>query len=292
VKRSKLIVAAGVAVTAMLGIGAASAADLPVKAPAYKAPPPLVYSWTGFYVGANIGGGWGRQSVDYLPNDPLATFLFLNGGAPPSSAFTTSGVLGGIQIGYNWQLKGPWLIGVETDFDGSGLKGAGSTGGVFAPYGPQAINALLPFSAQGQEQIDWFGTVRARLGYLPMDNLLVYATGGFAYGRFEQNGSWVNVGNNPFSVGGGYSFWCMANSTCFAGSSSGMATGWTVGAGFEYSLSQKWSLKGEYLYVSLDSRAFTESALLFAPGELPASFNANLSRSDFNVARVGLNYHF
>ena len=293
-KKAKRIVAAAITGSAMLGIGAASAADLSVKAPVYKAPPPLVYSWTGFYVGANIGGGWGKQGVDYTPNDDLvANLLFPSGGAPPPASLTSSGVLGGFQAGYNWKLKDPWLVGVETDFDWSNMKRTGSSSGVFAPYGPQAINALVPFSAQAQERIDWFGTVRARLGYLPMDNLLVYATGGFAYGRVQRTGSWANVGNNPYSVGGGaFSFWCMANSGCFAGSSSGIAKGWTVGGGLEYSLSQKWTLKAEYLYVSLDSKSVTESSLLFAPGSSPSSFNANFGRTNFNVARIGLNYIF
>ena len=285
-KDSKRIVAAAVAASALLGmIGAAFAADLPVKAPVYKAPPPLVYSWTGFYVGANIGGGWGRQSVDYLPNDPLANLLFLNGGAPPPAAFSASGVIGGIQAGYNRQFNSRWLVGFETDFDWSGMKGSGSTSGVYAPY------FLAPFNAPVEERIEWFGTVRARLGFLPMDNLLLYATGGFAYGRVAQSGSWTT--SNGFAVGGGgFDILCIANSPCFAGSSSGIATGWTAGGGLEYSLWQKWTLKAEYLYVSLNSKSVTQSTVAFSPGDLPASFNANFSHTNFNVARVGLNYRF
>jgi len=66
----------------------AAAADLPRKAPIYTPPP--VYSWTGFYIGANIGGGWGGRSVNYAPNDPEADALFRFGGAPPRASFTSS----------------------------------------------------------------------------------------------------------------------------------------------------------------------------------------------------------
>jgi outer membrane immunogenic protein len=261
----------------------AAAADLPRKAPIYTPPP--VYSWTGFYIGANIGGGWGGRSVGYTPNDPEADALFRFGGAPPRASFTSSGVVGGIQAGYNWQFSSRWLVGFETDFDWSGIKGSGSTSGVYAPY------FSAPFNAPVEERIEWFGTVRARLGYLPMDDLLLYATGGFAYGRLKQSGSWIT--SNGFAAsGGGFDILCTTNVTCFAGSSSHIATGWVAGGGLEYSLWQKWSLKAEYLYVSLDSKSVTESSVAFSPGDLPASFKANFSRANFNVARVGLNYRF
>ena len=225
------------AVSAVAFTQIASAADLPRKAPAYTPPPPPpVYSWPGFYIGANIGGGWGGRDVDYSPNDPLANSLFLAGGAPPPASFTTSGVIGGIQAGYNWQFDSRWLVGFETDFDWLGMKGSGSTSGVYAPY------FLAPFSAPVEEQINWFGTVRARLGYLPMDNLLIFATGGFAYGRVEQSGSWTT--SNGFAVMSGvFSIWCTSNVTCFAGSSSDIATGWTVGGGLEYACGRDGRLK-------------------------------------------------
>ena len=272
-----------IAAIALIGTPA-FAADMAVKAP--PPPPAPVYSWTGFYIGANIGGGWGRQSVDYAPNDPMAGLLFLSGGGPPPVSFTSSGVIGGIQVGYNLQFNSSWLVGIETDFDGSGIKGSGSTSGVFAPY------YTAPFNAPVQERIDWFGTVRARLGYLPTNNLLAYGTGGFAYGRVMQNGSWDT--NTGFAFGDGFhTVNCFgANPSCFAGSSSNIGTGWTAGGGLEYFLWQKWTLRAEYLYVSLGSRSITETVLGPTPGALPSSFNANFSHTNFNVLRVGLNYQF
>ena len=126
--RFRFVALAAVAVFGFASV--ASAADLPRKAPPYSPPPPLAYSWTGLYFGANIGGGWGNRHVDFSPNDPLASALFnnVNGGPPPTS-FNTSGVLGGLQLGYNWQLSDNWLVGLETDFDWSGMKGSGSSSG-------------------------------------------------------------------------------------------------------------------------------------------------------------------
>jgi outer membrane immunogenic protein len=131
------------------------------------------------------------------------------------------------------------------------------------------------------------------LGYLPTDNLLAYFTGGFAYGRVEHTGNYA-IGNGVV-VGdiGGFSHFCAGPATCFAGSSSGVVGGWTLGGGLEYVFWQKWTLKAEYIYISLDTRSVTEAALAVnTPGATPSSFNANFSRINFNVARVGLNYRF
>jgi outer membrane immunogenic protein len=262
----------------------ALAADMAVKAP----PPSLlpVYSWTGFYVGANLGGGWGSQSVGYTPNDPETLFLFQYGGAPPPVSINSSGVLGGIQAGYNRQVNSRWLVGIEADLNGSGIKGSASTSGVFAPY------YTAPFNAPVQSGIDWFSTVRARVGYLPTSNLLAYATAGFALGRVTQSGSWNT--NTGFSFGGNvYTINCFGNPVCLAGSSSGIATGWTAGVGLEYALRQNWTLRAEYLYVSLGGRgSVTETVLGPTPGALPSSLNANFGNINFNVARVGLSYEF
>lgn len=262
------------------------AADMPVKAPVAVAAP--AYNWTGFYIGANIGGGWGSRSVNYTPNDPATSFYFSPagfGGAPPSGSFTTSGVIGGLQLGYNWQFNRNWLVGLETDFNWSGMKGSGSSSG--------AILAIIPFTASVDEQIKWFGTVRARLGYLPADNLLVYVTGGLAYGKVDHSGSYVN--NSAFAATipniGGFSVFCNPG-TCLAGSSSDVATGWTVGGGLEFALWKNITLKAEYLYVSLGSKSLTETALRPFPGTLPGSFNANYDSTNFNVGRVGVNYRF
>jgi outer membrane immunogenic protein len=265
----------------------AAAADLPRKAP--PAPPPPVYSWTGFYVGGNIGGGWGSRDVSYSANDPFSTAMLTDptsdpGFVPLPASFDTSGLIGGVQVGYNWQLNRNWLVGLETDFDWSGMRGSATT-----------INNLgSGITTNVDEHIRWFGTVRARIGYLPVDSLLVYATGGFAYGRVERTGNYSS--NNPgvsllgFPIGG-FAFVCNGGTVCFTGSSSGIDTGWTAGGGLEYAFWQKWTVRAEYLYVSLASRSVTETALN-GGGFTPTSFNANFGRTNFNVARAGLSYRF
>jgi outer membrane immunogenic protein len=276
----KFFVAAGI-VAALYG-APSFAADLPVKAPPMPASPAPVYSWTGFYVGANIGGGWGTPNIGFTANDPATATLFSAGGLPPGGSLTTSGVLGGPQIGYNWQVNRNWLVGIESDFQWSGING--SVSGTNAPFG------LGPMTSMEDERLKWFGTARARLGYLPADRLLTYATGGFAYGRIDHSGSYVNNGATFPFTGGPITVTCIAGAPCYAGSSASTATGWTLGAGFEYALSNNLTVKAEYLYVSLGATSMRETAILSVPS--PASFNLNYGNSNFNVARVGFNYRY
>jgi outer membrane immunogenic protein len=190
-----------------------------------------------------------------------------------------------LELGYNWQFSRNWLFGIETDFDWSGLKGSGSSSGVFG--------GVIPFSATVDEHIRWFGTVRGRIGLIPINNLLAYFTGGFAYGRVEHSGNYVNNGvfvlNNE---DGGFGFLCVPGATCFSGSSNGVMTGWTIGGGFEYAFWRNITVKAEYLYVNLETNSFTETATGPFPSLALSSFNANFSRTNFNIARVGLNYQF
>lgn len=259
------------------------AADGPVKAPMIKP----AHNWTGFYIGGNVGGGWGSRDVDFAANDPAtSTLLFAPGvlnGKPPLSSFKTSGVLGGLQLGYNWQFNRDWLVGLETDFNWSDMKGSGTT---------SAVLGGTPNTVPFEERVKWFGTVRARLGYLPMNNLLTYVTGGFAYGRVEHSGNYTGAAGAIGIGAGGFTASCAARANCFAGSSSSIASGWTVGGGLEYTVWKNVTVKAEYLYVSLASNSVTETALVFTPGTSPASINANFSRTNFNVARLGLNYRF
>jgi outer membrane immunogenic protein len=260
------------------------AADLPRKAPAAALPPP-VSNWTGFYVGANIGGGWGHESVDYAALDPLTAGLFgiINNGAPPSASVKSSGVLGGLQLGYNWQIGPAWLVGVEADIDWSGVKGSAATGG--------AILGITPFTNTVETKVKWLGTARGRLGYFPAANLLAFVTGGFAYGEVEHTGTYTTNGPG-FGQVPPFGFQCTPNIPCFAAASSNTAFGWTVGGGLEYALAQNWTVRGEYLYVSLASKSVTETATALNNQPLPSTFAANFGRTNLNIARVAFNYRF
>lgn len=283
-KELRLAVPALIPFVLVSALNAASAADLPAKAPVVAPAPPT--TWSGFYAGGNVGGGWGRSHVDYVL-DAFSASIFTSGppfDVPPQPhTVKTSGVIGGVQAGWNWQFHRNWLIGQESDFNWSGIKGSGSS---FANIrlGPVADN---PFTVVAEERIKWFGTFRARFGYLPTDNLLAYVTGGFAYGKVERNGTMTKNSAGLTTIGN--SFACDQGVPCYAGSWSDVAVGWTVGGGLEYAVWQNWTLKAEYLYVSLNSKPFTEST---SNVPTPASIVANFGRTTFNVARVGLNYRF
>ncbi|TCT07682.1 outer membrane protein [Aquabacter spiritensis] len=152
---------AGVSALALLG-GAASAADLatryPVKAPVVVP----VFSWTGFYIGGNIGWGWLNNDVLYSPSYGIpATSINVGSG---------NGFLGGLQAGYNWQFANNVVLGVEADVEWTDL---GSTSVLIAP----AVGSVAG-------SLDVFGTIRARAGYA-FDRVLPYITGGAAWGTSD-----------------------------------------------------------------------------------------------------------
>lgn len=285
----------GIAAVAFCG-APALAADIPTKAPAYvdKGPVAGVFNWSGFYVGGNAGYGWENREVTFTPNDGNAQFVTCGGGfggtcAPPTS-LNLNGALGGLQAGYNWQPNQNWLLGIETDFDWSGIRGTGTSNFLIEP-------GLFPpgtASFQASQNVKWFGTVRGRLGFVPTNNLLVYGTAGFAYGRVDKNVA-LNVlpGVNASGFGGAptFGFSCTAGPNCFLGSSSRTLTGWTAGAGFETMVSSKLTFKMEYLYVNLGSENVNVVAISPSDGPNASSFNAHFNNA-FNVVRAGLNWRY
>jgi outer membrane immunogenic protein len=278
---------AGAALVAVVA-GSAQAADMPLKA---RPAPVPVYSWTGFYAGINGGYAWsGDRTTTFTPGDPLIQLLTCGGILGSTCALPTSsklnGGFGGLQAGYNWQVNPYFLAGLEADFQGSAIRGSATN----PPFVFDGVSAQI----SSEHKVTWFGTVRGRLGFLPTDRLLIYGTGGFAFGRVEANS--VLTLAAPNGVGGaGFAFDCgagVAFPTCFTGNSARTATGWTAGAGFEFALSQNISLKGEYLYVNLGTNSHTLAAVSTGPfGLPPASFIVS-SKVDYSLARVGLNYRF
>jgi outer membrane immunogenic protein len=268
----------------------AQAADIEAR-PYTKAPVAPVASWTGFYAGANVGYGWEDTTATFTPND-LVSAIIINGFAPasvapinPPTSFGVNGAAGGGQIGYNYQFDRRWLAGVEADFSGSGIKGQNTT-----PFIPAITAAFLPvtFTANASEEIKWFGTVRGRLGFLATPDLLLFGTGGFAYGQVNHAATVFNT-NAGASIGF-TSVVCVRNSNCYAGSSSRMATGWTAGGGVEYAFMRNWTVRAEYLYVNLGSDSVPINAI-FNPGP-PSNLNVSYTDAHFNLVRVGANYRF
>lgn len=286
-----LFVIAALAVLAATDL--AHAADMALKAPP---PPAPVYSWTGFYVGANAGYGWHDPTVSLTPNDFLiqsqtcAATGSAAGTCPAPNAFNIQGGLGGLQAGYNFQVNQNWVLGLEADFDWSRIKGTGTSN-----FFMSGFIAPSPTNYQASDDVKWFGTVRGRIGVLPTNNLLLYATGGLAYGRVQENVV-VNAQPGAMALPGpaGFSFNCVAAAPCFAGNSARTATGFTVGGGAEYALWKNVSLKAEYLYVNLGSgNAFNVTAQASFGGQPNlSSFSAAYGRTDFHVARAGVNWRF
>lgn len=156
------------------GWQAAAAADMLVKAP-MAAP---VYSWTGFYVGGHVGYGWGSDTVGVASNALVLTPLITIGTIPSSLNLNSKGWLGGLQFGYNFQA-GKMVYGVEADVSLTDIAGNASV----AKPGP-----LLPFAmytTSVQQRLQWLSTLRGRVDFAAMDNLLVYATGGLALGELD-----------------------------------------------------------------------------------------------------------
>jgi outer membrane immunogenic protein len=267
--------------------GTAHAADLTRKAP--PAPVTPVASWTGFYVGVNVGGGWSNTDVGYGTSDTITALFFGAGIDLPANGErigSSSGVLGGVQIGYNYQFAPAWVAGIETDFQFANIEGSGSTA-----YFAGAL------TSSASQDIQYFGTVRARLGYLATDRLMIYATGGFAYAQLN-NAVALDVAPGGFAFFGGlvngvaYTTNCGFGfpNTCLAGASNGLTPGWTVGGGLEYALGQNWSLKGEYLYARFE-QTVTAASVTPTAGTQPNTYTAKFA-TDLNVVRVGLNYKF
>jgi outer membrane immunogenic protein len=233
----------------------AFAADMALKAPSLAPADP----WNGWYVGGNVGGGFGQA------NDTTTV-----GGVPFSSTTVNlNGVIGGAQFGYNYHVDPSWLLGFETDFQGSSEQSsASSTVPVAVPVGIVRLGLAPPNTLGDTEKLPWFGTVRGRIGWTPNAGLLVYATGGLAYGGITSNETFTS-GGLPAPVNANF------NTT---------RVGWTVGGGAEYFVAKNWTVKGEVLYMDLGSVTNT-----FAAGAFPVVVSAHITDI---IARVGFNYHF
>ncbi len=246
-------------------------------------------AWTGFYVGINGGFALGNSSVAFAPKDPAALAGTCGGGGAPKGQCITSvdfrrdGAVAGGQFGYNWQVNSQWLIGAEADYQWSNLDGSASSSFRLGNVG--ATNTVA------SQTVDSFGTVRARAGVLLAPPLLLYGTGGFAFGQVHENLHVPAVTTNFLSAGG-FSYACTIGTACFAGSPSQTLFGWSAGAGAEYAITTNLIFRAELLYVHLSAPTATATATGVAAGTAPASIAAGFSPVYFAVMRAGLNYRF
>jgi outer membrane immunogenic protein len=279
---------------------AAIAADLSLPprpyapyAPAYYHPA-VVYEWTGFYIGLSAGGGFGLGGIDNKVTSAFCNVVFVGSGCNPdqvSSAavaavpggFDThpSGFIGGGQIGYNYQMA--WFVwGVEADFSGADIRGSGSKTVTAQVVGfPNTVT----IAGTGNQKLDWFGTLRARVGVVPFTPLLVYATGGLAYGQVSADATLSETINGPC--------FCGASPTATVSTSS-TRWGWTAGGGIEWMFAPHWSLKGEFLYYNLGhvSADMTLTQLNGAGVVATAIGITSTVNVKGDIARGGINYRF
>jgi len=240
------------------------AADLPVKAPAALA----AYNWSGFYVGGNVGYGWGQSSDPSVTvfdgsGTGLVGYFAAAGNVTPN--LRPKGAIGGVQAGYDWMVSPNWLAGFVADFQASGVKASGANLPIVPGFNPANLTNRVA--------TDWFGTVRAKVG-LAQNNLLYYLTGGLAYGDIKTSGSLVCT------------LVCALN---YVGANNSTKVGWTAGAGFDYGITRNWIVGLEYLYVSLGSSSYTETA---ATGIAPLTTITISNRDAINIVRLTANYKF
>jgi len=248
---------------AALATTPALAADLaPAAAPMYyKAPPVMApQTWTGFYLGGDIGGAWSHTD---------GSWGGLAGVNPTSGGENGSSFLGGAHVGYDYQFAPSWVIGVEGDWTWTHAGGSNSQTWTLAGTGTPIPGSATTMNAT----VDWLASIRGRLGYLITPSVMAYVTGGAAWGG-------IHYGATASDPAAGY-----LASTAFNNTSDGFV----VGGGLEWAMTTHWSIRAEYLYYRLDSG---QSAL--APSNVvgigPSSFG--WGHTSVDVARAGLSYKF
>ncbi|MDB5650530.1 MAG: porin family protein [Hyphomicrobiales bacterium] len=286
----------------LLATGGAFAADLParVAAPApYLAAP--IFTWTGFYVGLNAGAAFNSNNnasvTTFGPLSPTFNPVYVSGNSGSDTNFT-----GGAQIGYNFQV-GSFVFGGEADINYLHRNRGGSA--LFpAPINYSAgYDNQTDFALSNSGSANWFGTVRARVGYA-FDRALIYATGGLAFGgkrgfNVNQRDSFETTELVNFGPSGQF----VSNPIRQLPSSSDRQTvGWALGAGVEYALTNNWSVKAEYMHIDLGRSTDMASTLQSAPNTtVGALAGATMSAGNglrvhtdnrFDIVRAGVNYRF
>jgi opacity protein-like surface antigen len=256
--------------------GAAYDAGVTSKGPMiFKAPARIAWSWAGPYLGFTLGYGVGKSNTDTTFSDAATT----------ASLYTTNtsakldGVIFGAQAGYNWQA-GVLVAGIEGDLQYSGQRADPSSACPGAICNPALVGVVADPSVlasfEQSQKLEWFGTLRGRLGAAVTPGALAYVTGGLAVGEVMTAGTLLGFdgAGNPI------------NSII---SQHKTKAGWTAGVGIEAQLIGNWTGKLEYLYMDLGSIGTGPTVAPNANATVAAAFN---SRITDNIVRAGINYKF
>jgi outer membrane immunogenic protein len=262
--------AAGLLVLAAMTPAGAADLPMPTKAPP---PPPPPFTWTGFYIGGNVGYGWSNESFNLTSVNSLGTSI-------ESGTNSASGFLGGGQIGANYEFSTHLVIGIEADVDWTDIKRS-STGCATYITGPDT--GEVSGCGTNNVQLDDFGTVRGRLGYA-WSTLLLYGTGGWAWGH--SSGTHTQTCAGPG---------CPGTSLPFTGGSASISdnfSGWAAGAGLEWAFLPNWTLRVEYLHLEFDNVPTNYSyTVVVNTVPFPVSTHISSNAGD-DIVRVGVSYLF
>jgi outer membrane immunogenic protein len=254
---SRKILLASVGALSLAG-PAALAADIGYSPPPPAYLPPPLFTWTGLYVGGQIGFAWGSGNFNDSGFDPV-TGTFITG----TLGSTPNGVIGGAHLGYQYQFN-QLVLGIEGSVDGTSLTNTAVANFPVA-FGGSALSA--------QTSADVQGSIRGKIG-LALDRVLIYGTGGVAFGGFDTTLSLTAPNSIP---------------PIFATTStSNTRSGWTAGGGLEYSVTNNWWIFAEYRFTD-----FGNLQNNFLNTELPAGafFNAD-RRLQENQVQAGFSYKF
>ncbi len=228
------------------------------------------FRWTGFYIGVHIGHGSGAADAAFNPLPTATQFVNL---APIIVAADPDGAIGGGQFGYNFQ-HGRIVLGGEFDISASGMSGSKHVTPINQNPAPQPNPFPGAGFLQSNQDIDWIASVRPRIGVTLLPRLLIYATGGLAWGHVSE---FATTDFRPVGT---------TNYPAFVDR---VKKGWLGGVGAEFGLTRKWSVRGEFLRHDLGTDAKTVNAIPVLP---PFQVGYRFGTTGADIFDFGVNYRF
>jgi outer membrane immunogenic protein len=210
--------------------------------------------------------GWDQNSAGIVDDSPVLGALVTIGVLPSSVATNPSGPLGGVQAGYNYQIN-KMVYGVEADLSIASIDGSNS-------IVTRGLVPIATYTTTVDQRLNWFSTLRGRVGFIEMDHLLFYGAGGLAVVQSDYS---ANIHRAAILL-----------NFDVPASTSVTKVGWTIGAGVEYALDNKWSAKAEYLYYDLDNESITGNLTIAGIPTPPQATYNFVTRG--SIVRFGLNF--